>query len=124
MDSNCDRCGAEFVKTEYTTGYGEDPETGKRLCFMCCGVLDSERMAVEKKYTLYLTRDKETGHAVVTNWPGTLSLRAYTDRKEHGHNWGLSRTDVWFEDAHGNGWHGVHYGDNTQLCHCKKLKGA
>jgi hypothetical protein len=31
---------------------------------------------------------------------------------------------VWFTDSDGRRWHGVNYGHNSQLCHCRRLRAA
>jgi len=45
-------------------------------------------------------------------------LRVTTGR----HNFGLTRYDVWFDGKDGHIWHGVQYGDNAQILHCKRTK--
>ena len=56
----------------------------------------------------------------VTNWPGTLKLRV-TGRKMGSHNIAVWRYDMWFQ-FEGFLWHGVRYGNNTQLVHCKRTR--
>lgn len=62
----------------------------------------------------------------VTNWPGSLTLPVYYMRVG-SHNMANCRYDVWFEVANPDTnqlerWHGVCYGDNTQICHCTRTK--
>jgi hypothetical protein len=56
----------------------------------------------------------------LTNWPGSLSIQVRRIKTGH-HNIAGKRYDVWFT-FEGHEWHGVQYGDNTQICHCRKLK--
>lgn len=60
------------------------------------------------------------GAAKLTNWPGTLNLPINTI-KVGRHNIARRRYDFWFTFESAN-WHGVQYGDNTQLAHCRKVK--
>ncbi len=102
------------------TGYGLD-ENGNKVCFECCGKKDSarlENMKIGEKYCLYLYKD-EDGKWNVSNWPGTLKINVNTPRKGH-HNMAGSRYDVWFQHK-GNYFHGVQYGENTQICHIKRV---
>lgn len=104
-----------------TAGYGED-EHGRRYCFACCAVRDLASMAETGRATLYLTG--KPGEYRITNWPDSLSFIPYKARIGR-HNMAGKRYDVWFS---GPGelpslsaeWHGVSYGDNTQICHCKR----
>ncbi len=96
------------------TGYGVDNGNNK-ICYACCGKQDLEQMETRGKATLYL------GVGRVTNWPDTLSFIVQGSKKGK-HNIAGVRYDVWFYDANGREWHGVTYGDNTQICHCRRLK--
>ena len=116
---------------EHTTGYGTD-ENGNRYCWECCAKRDREQMRTDGRITLYLTeiqRDVTAStlnpHVLgqrfkVTNWPGSLSLPVQHIRKGR-HNMARVRYDIWFS-FEGTPWHGVQYGDNTQLCHCSRVK--
>lgn len=67
------------------------------------------------KITLYLSNGDK-----VTNWPGSLRIRAY--RVKHGkHNIARTRTDAWFT-FEGANWHGVNYGKDSQILHCRRTK--
>lgn len=62
----------------------------------------------------------------VSNWPGSLKLKVYSMRIG-SHNMANCRYDVWFEVLNPETnrlekWHGVCYGDGTQICHCKRTK--
>lgn len=116
----CSKCSQEIIKpNNSSTGYGVDKDNNK-VCYACCAVEDKKYMVEHDKITLYLTiHDND---AKVTNWPGSLVFDNlyYTIGR---HNWGLPRYDVWFMDHADQNWHGIQIGDNTQLVHCKKLKG-
>lgn len=107
-------------------GYGHD-NTGHRICYACCGLRDARQMRETGKAVLYLVeRENRAGGASyrsyhVTNWPGTLD-RPVKARRVGRHNIAGKRYDVWFT-FEGAEWHGVTYGDNTQLCHCKRIGG-
>jgi hypothetical protein len=111
----CDICGEKIHKPDHLgTGYGTTRD-GETACYECCASIDQDAMRSEGRITLYLSED------AVTNWPGTL--RFPTHRRTTGrHNMARVRYDVWFLDHEGDEWHGVQYGDNTQICHCKRRK--
>lgn len=60
------------------------------------------------------------GGDTASNWPHTLVFRAHGQVGRH--NIAGKRYDVWFNGPDGYEWHGVTYGDWTQLCHCKRTK--
>ena len=115
----CDRCGVCHVYRSWVTGYGSN-SAGEKICYECCGELDRELMREKGKITLYLV--SEFSRWFVTNLPNTLRFRV---KKFHigKHNIARTRHDVWFTDHEGNRWWGVSYGEDSQLCHCKRLKG-
>jgi hypothetical protein len=111
-----------------TTGYGLD-RRHRKVCYTCCGERDKADMRQTGRATLYLTKkDKEMFVApnlkgklpvwTLTNWPGTLSIEPFNIRFGR-HNIAGQRYDVWF-NFEGKTWHGVRYGDNTELCHCRR----
>jgi hypothetical protein len=53
-------------------------------------------------------------------WPGTLKIRCGV--RTGRHNIAGKRYDVWFVGPDGKNWHGVTYGDNTQICRVRRLK--
>jgi len=114
----CHTCKqTKLIPIEGGTGYGCDKDHNT-ICYDCCAVQDKRQMEETGKIVLYLDTHKGT----VTNWPGTLSIRC--DRiKVGGHNWGINRYDAWFTDHRGKEWHGVQYGDNTQIVHCHRMRG-
>jgi hypothetical protein len=104
---------------------------GSKVCFDCCAILDKLDMAHFGKATFYLSRpakgwqaplgsSKSTGYRVA-NWPGTLSFDV-THISTGRHNIAGKRYDVWFTGPDGVLWHGTQYGNNTQICHCKRSK--
>lgn len=118
----CCDCGkAKSVQKTGGTGYAV-VEHNEKCCYDCCAKRDREYMAKEGKIALYLATGPDTGcQWEVTNWPGTLcfKVRSY----KHGdHNIAGSRIDVWFDGPDGHIWHGVQYGTNGQVCHCKRTK--
>ena len=108
--------------SEMTTGYGVDAE-GNRHCYACCAELDRANMLGTGRATLYLTTKAESasyGSAKVTNWPGSLE---FSGRYSVGrHNIARKRYDVVFIGPDGAIWTGTQYGDNTQICHCRRTK--
>ena len=108
-------CGHKASEhSDFTTGYGVDAE-GKKHCYECCAKQDKEWMIENGRITLYLSDDE------VTNWPGSLRFKVGYKKEGH-HNMAGKRYDVWFTGPNGKNWHGVQYGDNIQLCHCKRIK--
>lgn len=119
----CGDCGkTKPVGTSGGTGYGwTDPDNpdDKPVCYECCGKRDVADMIATGRAVLYLTYHKG-GTARLTNWPGTIEYRAGV--RVGRHNIAGHRYDVWFTGPDGRSWHGVTYGDNTQICRCKRLK--
>jgi hypothetical protein len=107
------------VKTDGGTGYATFTR-GKRgkVCYSCCAIRDQASMRKTGRATLYWN---DTGRTV-TNWPGTLSL-GVTRVAKGRHNIAGTRTDVWFR-SNGQAWHGVTYGENTQLLHSHRIAKA
>ena len=103
--------------SEFTTGYGVD-NSGKVICYECCATECKEYMREHGRITLYLVKQDNGYH--VTNWPGTLDFKLNGVKTGH-HNIAGKRYDIWFA-FDGYYWHGTQYGDNTQLCHCKRTK--
>lgn len=100
--------------SDFTTGYGISSD-GKKHCYECCATRERDAMIKTGKATLYLT-DKG-----VTDWPGKLQFSVV--RKNTGsHNIARVRYDVWFIGPDKHIWHGVTYGDFTQICHCNRTK--
>lgn len=117
----CDNCKTEKTHTNsLTTGYGVN-DKDEKICFECCGKLDAQHlmsMSIGDKYVLYLT--KNDNQYRLTNWPSSLEIPVY-GVKEGRHNMAGKRYDLWFQFKN-NHYHGVQYGDNTQICHIKRVK--
>jgi hypothetical protein len=115
----CAKCGLKKpVQNQGGTGYATN-DANERVCYACCADVDREYLRSHDRISLYLSKDK-TGHYEITNWPGTLRFSPYRVR-EGRHNIAGSRYDAWFS-FEGAGWHGVQYGENTQIIHCRKAK--
>jgi len=113
-------CGhPESEHSSFTRGYGQDSQ-GKKHCYACCAEQDKQHMREHGKIALYLVQDK-TGSNRITNWPNSLSFPVNHIRKGR-HNIASCRYDCWFS-FEGQQWHGVQFGDNTQIIHCKRIKG-
>ena len=115
----CKRCNKEIVQPDgsFGTGYAVEAD-GSKVCYACCAKKDKEQMRSTGKAVLYLDAEKRQ----VTNWPGTLRFDV-TKLLKGRHNIAGVRYDVWFNFG-GCEWHGVTYGDNTQICKCKRNKVA
>ncbi len=126
-------CGHEPSEhSDCTTGYGTDAQ-GKRHCYECCANNDIDAMIRDGRATLYLTGgigvtsdgkrevSAKKYPGTISNWPGSLKFNLFHIRLGY-HNIVRWRYDVWFNGPDGFKWHGVTYGDNTQLCHCKRTK--
>lgn len=130
MDTfTCCKCGkTKPVQTDGGTGYGENDKSEK-VCFACCALDDAAYMREHGRITLYLTGPSVLDYQAkaspwkLSNWPGTLEFP--TQRTSTGrHNMAGTRYDVWFTGPDGAPWWGVQYGENTQLCHCRRIKNA
>ena len=112
-------------------------QDGAILCDACCGESDREDMIRTGRAMLYLTmppasearstyglRDEflrfANGALYLSNWPGTLRINLGAVKKGR-HNIAGVRYDVWFDGPDGKEWHGVQYGDLTQICHCRRI---
>lgn len=102
------------------TGYGIDAE-GKTRCYACCAEGDKKWMRENGKAILYLTTENPDtpNRGEVSNWPGSLRIKCFIRRGRH--NIARWRYDCWFK-FEGQDWRGVSYGDNTQVCHCRRIK--
>lgn len=135
----CSTCGKTYLK--WICGmsgdrpmdarvFGKDDQ-GNQHCEDCCSMRDREAMIKYGRATLYLNISDYGNRgalgtryisATITNWLG--NLRFYTNLVRIGrHNIAGVRYDVWFNGPDGATWHGTQYGDNTQICHCRRTKG-
>ena len=123
-ETTCSKCNKEFIPTRCGTGYGVDKDNN-RVCYSCCAISDKEQMRTSDKIVLYLTKkviNEKRGEYQyhVTNWPGTLDFPVYYSRNGC-HNIAGTREDVWFV-FEGKTWHGIQYGNFSEICHCKVTK--
>ena len=127
---HCDKCNKNKThESTMSTGYGT-MQNGDKHCFECCAITDAEAMGRDGKTTLYLDMSGSNGQFnymwhtwKITNWPGTLKFNVVRASKGV-HNMAGVRYDVWFHGPRGMTWHGVQYGNNTQIVHCKRLKAS
>lgn len=123
--AKCATCRMEippWQKGEPCSNYGRDRSCHKH-CIPCCGERDRRSMVKHGRATLYLTYDRSKGvGGEITNWPGNLrfACRVRIGR----HNIAGRRYDAWFTGPDGREWHGVQYGDWTQIIHCKRIGGV
>lgn len=102
------------------TGYARD-DKDNLICYQCCGKRDEAALREDGNGILYLTMERGK-QAHVSNWPGTLKRHVLNVRKGD-HNMARYRYDVWFTMPDDKMlWHGVTYGDNTQICHVRRTK--
>lgn len=123
-------CGhVESPHSSFTRGYGTDAN-GNRHCYDCCTAQDKAWMKANGRIALYLVpvtkQERGEGKAPydatyrITNWHGHIF--AFVRRASKGrHNIARTRIDVWFIHE-GFMWHGVQYGENTQIVHCRRTK--
>lgn len=119
----CHQCGKTIVKprNSCTTGYGIDQQ-GNKVCFACCAVNDKAALLRDghsKSLPLYLSKGEKGW--TVGNWPGSLSFKPFRSSTGN-HNIAGKRHDVWFTVPGDSKriWHGVQYGQWTQICHCRR----
>jgi hypothetical protein len=116
----CSQCKqVKPVHKQGSTGYAyQGNAKGPRalICYECCGLRDKETMIADGKTMLYWIGD------YVVNWCETLKFKVNHTRTGK-HNIARRRYDIWFTGPDGKPWHGIQYGDNTQICHCKRVKG-
>ena len=126
----CKDCGVvkpKPPKGSCSTGYGTDKD-GDKICFDCIGWRDLAEMLHSGKsqgLPLYLSMaadrgDGAAGHTIA-NWPGSLKFRPLA-RTKGAHNIAGTRKDVWFRGPDGFIWHGVQYGEWTEVVHCKRTR--
>ena len=77
-----------------------------------------ENLPIGGKVTQYLV--KEGNEYFISNWPGTLKIRIWQIKKGN-HNIAGTRSDVWFCYA-GHNFHGVQYGNHSQICHITRVR--
>jgi|ERR1700724_189225 len=126
----CERCHKPFPDTQgVVAGYGIFGADGAKVCYACCAIIQRADMIATGKATLYLTHERFGDHKIaqldnwrdgrVSDWPGELSFPCRVKRGRH--NIARWRYDAWFT-VDGQSWHGVSYGDNTQIIHCRRVQ--
>jgi hypothetical protein len=113
----CCACGQNKpVQHDGGTGYGTD-KAGNKICYECIGL--------EELFALRAAKPGETfimyfDGKQVMNWPG--SFKQTVTRVHAGrHNIAGKRYDFYFF-VNRKPFHGVTYGDNTQIAHVKRIK--
>lgn len=116
----CKNCGCTITTSEGDVGTGYAlSEAGDITCYKCCAESEKQYMIENGRIDLYAVVGDN--YAVeVTNWPGTLRFPVKY-LKIGKHNIAKVRRDVWF-DFDGYVWHGVQYGNSSEVCHCRKTK--
>lgn len=123
----CTQCKKEIVfdtANGVGTGYGTY-YVGDKICYPCCGINDENRLlglGIGEKMSLYFDEDG------IKNWPGTFHIPRYKS-KVGNHNIAGNREDVWFnyfnkKTNERQYYWGVVYGDWTEICHIKRVKGV
>lgn len=117
----CAKCGAEIIACGCGcgcgTGYAILPDIGK-ICYECSAEIEKQFMRDNGHSILYMC-EKGTGYEI-TDWPGRLKIPV-SFWKQSKHNMARIRVDVWFM-FEGQVWHGVQYGEFTQLCHVRRTR--
>lgn len=115
----CAKCGLEKeVQKNGGTGYATN-SSDEKICYSCCAIEDTAYMINNDRIVLYLSKSSR-GFWQITNCPGTLII-SNPQVKIGKHNIAGYRYGVWFTYA-GKNWHGVQYGENTEILHCRKVK--
>lgn len=119
----CD-CGHPAEPSGISTGYARYCKCGildcagcATMCYTCAAEVEQAEMQQYGRAALYL----DTKARTVSNWTGKLTFRV-RQMSTGRHNMAGRRVDVWFRDSNGALWHGVQYGEWTQIVHCKRLK--
>lgn len=138
----CAKCHKAIpVKPGLFPGYSiwRDPDGNPAyVCEKCCSGVEARAAHETGRATLYLTEKSDAFSykasdfptpqptfsrriGFVSNFPGLIKRRCII--KKGSHNIAGTRYDVWFRWM-GAEWHGVQYGENTQICHCRRLKSS
>lgn len=126
----CCDCGKDVeLKFSGGTGYGQAKQDSPMFCYPCGGIRMRNDMIRDGRATLYLVeREGEYRPGVapfkqrfVTDWTGELNFQVKRYVRSR-HNMARWRYDVWFYGPNATIWHGYTVGDNTEICHCKRIK--
>ena len=122
----CSVCGEALpVQSFGGTGYACN-NRGRLICYACAWKHDAASMVKTGRAVLYFTPQRNRIHtaddcAHVTNWPGTLSFRAFNVRKGR-HNIARTQTRFNFVGPDKKTWSGVQFGEWSQLAKCRRNK--
>ena len=119
----CCKCGKPCKPSGISAGYAVDKD-GNHYCYTCSSKHEEQtlrELPIGGKTYLYLTFDKENCRWKLQNWTGLLSIPIYSVKRGR-HNFAGNRYDFWFV-YHGNTYHGVQYGDNTEVATVTRIKG-
>jgi hypothetical protein len=116
----CSQCGKVHpFQLNGATGYAVKHDSEEMLCYPCAAENERVDMIKNGRWTLYLT--EKDGRHYVGNWTADNQYRV-TCYSVGRHNIAGKRYDVRFIGPDGAEWSGVTYGDNTQICHVRRLK--
>jgi hypothetical protein len=120
----CVDCGKPIMCEGGTcgaTGYAVQSDGG-HVCYECCAERDKKYLlALKGRESMCLYLVLKDGSYEVTNWPGTLHIRCGIPVKRH-HNLAGYAYHTWFWCGDYR-YHGIQYGDNTQICHVRRVRG-
>lgn len=125
----CEQC--KQAKTHETTnscstGYARTNTTPEQIiCFACCGLNDATTLAslpIGGKMCLYSVIGQGHSYATgkLTNWPGSFEIKGLWFSIGR-HNMAGKRYDAQFQE-NGNWYSATQYGDNSQICHIRRIK--
>lgn len=120
----CVECGKVCKPQGIGTGYAVDKDEN-HYCYTCCAKQEEQtlrELPVGEKTYLYLTEDKPNYRWKLQNWTGLISIPIYSVKRGR-HNFAGIRYDFWFE-YYNHEYHGVRYGDNTEVATVTRIKGA
>lgn len=107
---NTGGCGA--------TGYARTADRDEFMCYPCAAAAIAADLVRDGRGMLYLAN--RGGALSLSDWAGERVYKVHRHTQGR-HNIARVRYDVWFTGPDGKNWHGVQYGDNTQICHVRRL---
>lgn len=121
--TKCDDCGKSITPMGVAAGFALMPRGDHvtYLCYKCTANHEKETMRSTGKIDLYLVGDGKAQPFKVSDFSGHLTFKP-TRVSVGKHNVASKRWDVWFRFENET-WHGVCYGNSTQVLHCKRIKG-
>jgi hypothetical protein len=91
----CDCRHLESPHSDFTRGYGRDNQ-GKTHCYDCCQKDNLNQIKKTGHVFAYLSKDPDTGHLSITNWPGRPLSDTVHILGESRDNFGGERTYLRF----------------------------